>query len=147
MERVDSIESSHSADSRGHMFQSLSGLLASAIALPIVVSFVTVAWRGIFYPGPTSFAEGNQIHAVLRVALGMPLYLDYRQMPAIVSPYAPFMFLVDGALTRLLGLDIGGAVTLSRAVTLLATSGLTVLIALSARLQGVRWYCALAAAA
>ncbi|MFN0073898.1 MAG: hypothetical protein ACKVVP_20655 [Chloroflexota bacterium] len=119
--------------------------IASAACL-ISVSFMALAIQGVLYTGPTTFSEGNQLHAVLRVARGDALYLNFHQMPAIVTPYPPAMFLLDGMITRIAGLELRDTVTLTRSLTVVFTILATVLIALLARHDGARWILAFSAA-
>lgn len=125
-----------------HIFTVVPSVLSWALALV----FLSVAIRGLTALAPTTNAEGNQFHAVLRIQTGESLYLNYREMPAIVTPYTPIFYVLNGLLSRALNLGLQDALALTRSLALASTLGIAVMVFAISRAGGATRLAALTGA-
>jgi hypothetical protein len=95
---------------------------------------------------PTTNAEGNQLHGTLRVQSSEPLYLNFHEFPAIVTPYTPLYYVATGLLSRALSLDVLHTLAFARSATLLAALGVAGMIYVLARTAGSSHLASLTAA-
>jgi hypothetical protein len=100
------------------------------------VIFLSVALRGITTLAPTSNAEGNQFHGTLRVHAGQPLYLNFHEFPAVVTPYTPLYYVITGLASRAPALDLLQSLAFTRSVSFLATGGIVGMVFVLARETG-----------
>ncbi len=84
------------------LYRLLVGLFAATVLVRLV-AFLGLVVLEVQDRGDITFPEGARVYAVRRVAAGLPLYQDFRQLPHAMVPYGPLYFYVSGWLDRALG--------------------------------------------
>ena len=116
-------------------------VLTCIFGLAYVALFTWTAWNRLFYPFELEWMEGAMVDQVRRILDGLPLYVE----PSIeYTPfiYAPLYFYLSAALSALMGIGLEPL----RVVSISATFGCFILLALIVRRESQSWLFACVAA-
>lgn len=99
------------------MLQLLTVVLVLALLLPLLLRVV----QDFGLPTELTFPNSVLVYHARHVQAGQPIYTDFRELPHVVAPYGPLVYLIPGYLGRITGADEGGLFKIGRSVSLLAT--------------------------